>query len=171
MSERDRYLVTTEWLAAHLETPGLRILEGTVFLRPRDDGGSGYRVVPGREEWAAGHIPGSVYADLQNDLSDPRQGLRFMMPLPEQFAEAMGRYGVGDDSEVVLYDRQGNMWAARVVDAASVRFDNARAGRGLEHVAGRGRPVRPAQERLLAPRSRRGRGRGSSPLKRMSWQR
>ncbi|MCI0545347.1 MAG: sulfurtransferase, partial [Actinobacteria bacterium] len=79
MTERDRYLATTEWLAAHLDDPRMRILECTVFLRPRDDGRPGYSVVPGRDEWAAGHIPGSVYADLPNDLSDREQSLRFMM--------------------------------------------------------------------------------------------
>lgn len=113
-SMANQQLATTEWLAENLGAPGLRILECTVFLERRDDGQPGYRVVPGRSAWEEGHIPGSVYADLANDLSDRRQPLRFMMPPAEQFGEAMGRYGVGDDSQVVLYDRQGNMWAARV---------------------------------------------------------
>jgi thiosulfate/3-mercaptopyruvate sulfurtransferase len=125
--DRSRYLITTEELAGNLGRDDLRVLECTVFLRPRDDGKPGYSVVPGREEWAAGHIPGSVFADLHNDLSDRAANLRFMMPPVEQFAEAMGRYGVGDDSEVVLYDRSGNMWAARIWwMLRAFGFDNAR---------------------------------------------
>lgn len=143
MDSRDRYLATTDWLAGHVEDPRLRVLECTVFLRPRDDGQPGYNVVPGRAEWAAGHIPGSVYADLQNDLSDRDQSLRFMMPPAEQFAEAMRRYGVGDDAEVVLYDRQGNMWAARIWwMLRAFGFDNARVlDGGWSAWVTEGRPV------------------------------
>jgi thiosulfate/3-mercaptopyruvate sulfurtransferase len=98
-----------------------------VFLRPRDDGKPGYKAVPATAEFADGHIPGAVYADLANDLSDGAQALRFMMPPASQFAEAMGRYGIGDDSQVVLYDREGNMWAARIWwMLRAFGFDNAR---------------------------------------------
>lgn len=114
MDARDRYLVTTDWLAENLDAAGLRILDCTVYLRPRDDGKPGYAVVSGREDWAASHIPGSGFADLPGDLSDQANPLRFMMPPAEQFAAAMGRYGVSDASDVVLYDRAGNMWAARI---------------------------------------------------------
>jgi thiosulfate/3-mercaptopyruvate sulfurtransferase len=127
MPDRDRFLVTTDWLAAHLGDAGLRILDCTVFLRPPSEGKQGFVAEPGRAEWATSHIPGSVYADLATDLSDRSQSLRFMMPSPEQFAAAMGRYGVGDDSTVVLYDRAGNMWAARVWwMLRAFGFDNAR---------------------------------------------
>jgi len=114
MEDRAKYLVSTEWLAAHISDSTLRVLDCTVFLRPRTDGGPGYAVVTGREEWEQSHIPGSVFADLANDLSDRTSELRFMLPPAEEVAEAMGRYGVGDDSDVVLYDRAGNMWAARI---------------------------------------------------------
>lgn len=127
MAERDLYLATAEWLAEHLGDPAVRILECTVFLLPNEAGRPGYTAVSGRDEWVNGHIPGSVYADLPNDLSDREQPLRFMMPSAHQFAEAMGRYGVGDEMAVVLYDRQSNMWAARVWwMLRAFGFDNAR---------------------------------------------
>jgi thiosulfate/3-mercaptopyruvate sulfurtransferase len=110
---RPDYLVGTEWLAAHLEDPGVRVLECTVYLHPADVPG-GYRVESGRARWAAGHIPGAGFADLVEDLSDRRSSLRFMMPPAAQFGEAMSRYGVGEGVRVVLYDRFVNMWAARV---------------------------------------------------------
>jgi thiosulfate/3-mercaptopyruvate sulfurtransferase len=143
MTERARYLATTEWLGQNLDRPNLRILECTVFLRPRDDGQSGYAVVSGRDEWATGHIPQSVFADIPDDLSDRSQALRFMIPSAEQFAAAMGRYGVGDASEVVLYDRAGNMWAARVWwMLRAFGFDNARIlDGGWQQWSEEGRPV------------------------------
>lgn len=143
MPQRERFLATTGWLAENLGRPDLRVLECTVFLRPREDGRPGYAVVPGRDEWAAGHVPGSVFADLHNDLSDRQSPLRFMMPPPAQFAEAMGRYGVGDDSEVVLYDRAGNMWAARIWwMLRAMGFDNARVlDGGWAKWTAEGRPV------------------------------
>lgn len=143
MDDRDRYLATTDWLAGNLGDPRLRVLECTVFLRQREDGKPGFLVVPGRDAWSAAHIPGSVFADLHNDLSDRSQPLRFMMPGAEQFAGAMGRYGVGDDSQVVLYDRAGNMWAARIWwMLRAFGFDNARVlDGGWTKWLGEGRPV------------------------------
>lgn len=106
-------LVETDWLAAHLGEPDLRVLECTVYLQPADVPG-GYRVESGRAKWAEGHIPGAGFTDLQDELSDRASKLRFMMPPAAQFAEAMSRSGVGDGGRVVLYDRTVNMWAARV---------------------------------------------------------
>lgn len=109
---RPQYLVETDWLALHLDDPAVRVLECTVLLRP--DPTSAYRVESGRAEWAAGHIPGSGFADLTTELSDSASPLPFMMPPPGPFGDAMARLGVGDGVRVVLYDRAVNMWAARV---------------------------------------------------------
>jgi thiosulfate/3-mercaptopyruvate sulfurtransferase len=110
---RPEYLVETEWLAAHLLDPGVRVLECTVYLHPAEVPG-GFRMESGRARWAEGHVPGAGFADLTQELSDRGSPLRFMMPPAAQFAEVMGRLGVGDGVRVVLYDRFVNMWAARV---------------------------------------------------------
>ena len=114
MNLRRDLLVDTAWLADHLNDPAIRVLECTVYLHPAPDIPGGYRVESGRGRWAEGHIPGAGFADLHEDLSDRSSSLRFMMPLAAQFAEAMGRYGVGPGVRVVLYDRSVNMWAARI---------------------------------------------------------
>jgi thiosulfate/3-mercaptopyruvate sulfurtransferase len=105
-------LASTEWLAGELGAEDLRVLDCTVVLRPAGRGG--YEALDARADWEAGHIPGSAYADLTGDLSDPDSPLRFTLPSPERFAAAMGGLGVGEGTRVVLYDSRLNMWAARL---------------------------------------------------------
>jgi len=122
--EHPEYLVETGQLAEQLEDPVLRVLDCTTILHPLPEGG--YRAESGLATWAAGHIPGSGFADLTSDLSDRTSSLRFMMPPPEQLAAAMARLGVGNGTRVVLYDRAVNMWAARVWwMLRAIGFDNA----------------------------------------------
>ena len=109
---RPQYLVETDWLAQHLNDPDVRVLECTVYLYPKPEGG--FRAESGRAKWSESHIPGAGFADLIGDLSDRTSALNYMMPPAEQFADAMGRYGVSQGMRVVLYDRAVNMWAARV---------------------------------------------------------
>ncbi len=104
-------LVSTSWLADHLHDPELVVLDCTVWLRPAE---TGYVSVSGRSDHEAGHIPGAGFADLTGDLCDNSGAIRFDLPSPERFCDAMGALGVGDDSRVVLYDRAMSMWAARV---------------------------------------------------------
>ncbi|MGH7309032.1 MAG: sulfurtransferase [Candidatus Rokuibacteriota bacterium] len=110
--KRPEYLVETSWLADHLEDPAVRVLECTVFLYPKPT--AGVRAESGRAAWAQGHIPGSGFADLTTDLCDQSARLLYMMPPVAAFAEAMSRLGVGNGVQAVLYDRDHNMWAARV---------------------------------------------------------
>lgn len=107
-------LVQTGWLADHLGDPTLRVLDCTVHLSADPMTGAS-RVESGRADWEHAHIPGSSFADLIHDLSDPSI-THYSYPLPPaaRFADVMSRLGVGDDSAVVLYDTRGNMWAARL---------------------------------------------------------
>ncbi|MBM4257671.1 MAG: sulfurtransferase [Deltaproteobacteria bacterium] len=118
------YLVETDWLAEHLNDPNLRILDCTVFLHA--DKTRGYRVESGYQKWQEGHIPGSGFADLTKELSDPHGRFMFTMPSAERFAEAMSRYGVSNGNHVVLYDSLMNIWSARVWwMLRTFGFDNA----------------------------------------------
>ena len=157
---RPQYLVETDWLAQHLEDPGVRVLECTVYLHPDPSLAGGYRVESGRAKWAEGHIPGAGFIDLQEELSDRTSKLRFMMPPAAQFAEVIGRAGVGEGVRVVLYDRFVNMWAARIwwmlrafgFDAAAV------LNGGFRKWTSEGRPVaadagaRPPRRFVARPR-------------------
>ncbi len=71
----------------------------------------------GRAAYAAGHIPGAVFVDLDRWLAGaagPQAG-RHPLPAPEVFAEGMGRVGIGDADTVVAYDDAGGVIAARLV--------------------------------------------------------
>jgi len=105
-------LVSADWLEGHLGDPDLVILDCTVVIEP--DGSGGLRSVNGRANYETGHIPTAGFADLLGDLSDSDSPFDFAMPSPEQFAAAMERLGVSDNSRVVLYDASGSVWAARV---------------------------------------------------------
>lgn len=115
--QNPQYLVETDWLQTHLDDTNLRILDCTVYLPNYFDDSAAEKVeiVSGRENWEQGHIPGSAFADLVQDLCNPHN-TQFMFPMPpaEQFEAAMSRYGVGEGTHVVLYDDMVNIWAARV---------------------------------------------------------
>jgi thiosulfate/3-mercaptopyruvate sulfurtransferase len=105
-------LVSTDWLAGQADRPELRILDCSVVMRTLPDGG--YAFVAGRDEWLQGHIPGSTFVDVLGDLAAKNHSLPMMMPPLEDFAATMESYGVGEGTEVVLYDRSNHAWAARV---------------------------------------------------------
>jgi thiosulfate/3-mercaptopyruvate sulfurtransferase len=70
----------------------------------------------GREQYAAGHIPGAVYASLNDDLSAPRTGTNGRHPLPSQDAlvATLQRLGIGNDTQVVVYDQDSGLYAGRL---------------------------------------------------------
>ena len=75
-----------------------------------------------REAFRAGHVPGAVFVDVDHDLAaahsdesrDATNG-RHPLPSPDDFADAMRRLGIGDDTWVVAYDDTGGMTAGRLV--------------------------------------------------------
>jgi thiosulfate/3-mercaptopyruvate sulfurtransferase len=99
-------LVSTEWLDARLGGPGLRVVDGSWYLP-----------ASGRDaaaEYAAGHIPGAVFFDL-DATSDHATPLPHMLPPAEAFAERMSGLGLSDDDDLVVYDGSGtNLSAGRV---------------------------------------------------------
>ena len=97
-------LVSTEWLAAHLNDPDIRVID--VRWRSRYENGRGISF-DDYEGYVAGHIPGAVFAGMIADLSDPHHPVPDMLVGPEQFARVMGRLGIGDETLVVAYDNMG----------------------------------------------------------------
>ena len=98
-------LVSTQWLAAHLADPDLRVLDASWYL---PDVGRNAKA-----EYGAAHIPGARFFDI-DEISDQRSSLAHMAPPPEKFISRMRAMSVGDGHQVVIYDGSGLFSAARV---------------------------------------------------------
>jgi len=103
-------IVSTDWLADHLRDPDLRVADVRWYLDPARRG---------RDAYAAGHIPGAVFLDVEADLSAPGGGRgsprgRHPWPSEEQVARVMGGAGIGPGVRVVAYDDQSGAIAARL---------------------------------------------------------
>lgn len=69
------------------------------------------------KDYLAGHLPGAVHCDWSRDLSAPPPASghpRWMLLGPAEFAAAMARLGIGDDTQVIGYDAEGGHHAARL---------------------------------------------------------
>jgi len=85
-------LVSTEWVAAHLDDPKVRLVESNEDVLLYD----------------IGHIPGALKIDWHADLNDPviRDYIN-----KEQFEALMKRFGIANDTTVVFYGDKNNWWA------------------------------------------------------------
>jgi thiosulfate/3-mercaptopyruvate sulfurtransferase len=108
--------VSTQWLADHLGSEGLVVLDATVLSISSPPGfGSGTSWLSGLDQYLlTGHIPGAVFADLLEVFSDPAGSFGFARPSLAQFGEAAASVGVDNDTTVVVYDTAAGQWAARV---------------------------------------------------------
>jgi thiosulfate/3-mercaptopyruvate sulfurtransferase len=98
-------LVSTEWLAAHLRDPDLRIDDGSWHMPQlkRD----------ARAEFVDAHIPGAVFFDI-DAIADHATSLPHMLPTEREFSAAVGALGIGTGDHVIAYDVRGVISAARV---------------------------------------------------------
>lgn len=91
-------LVSTEWLAAHLSAPDVRVVDASWHMPA-----SGRK---GREDYDARHIPGAVFFDV-DDIADTSVDLPHMLPAPEKFASKVRKLGLGNGHKIVVYDTDG----------------------------------------------------------------
>jgi thiosulfate/3-mercaptopyruvate sulfurtransferase len=145
------FLIDTETLERQLGDPDLRVFDCTTNLIP--DPKTTYQAVPARADFEKGHIPGAQFIDLQADLSDSNQRLRFMLPSAEAFVATMSRFGVREGTRVVLYSTANPWWATRVWWLLRVfGFDNAAVlNGGWQKWAREGRPVETGPAKLRPP--------------------
>ena len=96
-------LVSTDWLAAHLDD--VRVVDASWYMpnEKRD----------AAAEFEAAHIPGAVFFDI-DAIADRSTGLPHMMPSPDDFSRAVGALGIGNYRMVVVYDGSGIFSAPRV---------------------------------------------------------
>src|SRR6201989_1175474 len=94
-------LVSTEWLAAPIHQPHVKVASATFKL-------PGVLPLP-KVDYVAAHIPGAVFFDV-DAVSDHSNPLPHMFPSAEQFGSDVGALGIGNGDTVVVYDAGG--WVA-----------------------------------------------------------
>jgi thiosulfate/3-mercaptopyruvate sulfurtransferase len=100
-----RWLVSTDWLTERLGQADIVVVDASYYLPTQNRDAVA--------EYLAAHIPGAVFFDI-DDIADHSTDLPHMLPGPDQFAKAVGAFGIGDGDTVVVYDAVGLFSAARV---------------------------------------------------------
>lgn len=142
-------LVSTAWLADHLQAPDVRIIDASWYF-PQEGRDA-------RAEYALAHIPGAVFFDI-DDIADDATDLPHMLPSGVKFASRVRKLGLGDGSRMVVYDQLGLRSAARVwwTFRAMGHLDVVVLDGGLPKWIAEGRPVSdipsPPRERHFTPR-------------------
>ncbi|HEY1722942.1 MAG TPA: rhodanese-like domain-containing protein [Magnetospirillaceae bacterium] len=102
-------LVSTEWLAGHLQSPGVRVVDASWFFPATGK--------TGRVEFEREHIAEAVFFDI-DDIAAPKVAppdgviLPHMMPDARRFAQMVGDLGLGNGNRIIIYDRVGGGSAA-----------------------------------------------------------
>lgn len=99
---RSDALVSTEWLAAHLAAPDVRVVDASYSLDPSRNP---------RADYESCHIPGAVYFDI-DDVADKSSPYKHTLPAPEVFAAKVRKLGLGDGNHLVIYDSNNSLMAA-----------------------------------------------------------
>src|SRR4051794_19994577 len=94
-------LVSTEWLAAHINDANVKVLDASFKL-------PGVLPLP-KDDYLAAHLPGAVFFDV-DAISDHSNPLPHMYPSAEQFGRDVGHLGISNADTVVIYDAGG--WVA-----------------------------------------------------------
>ena len=105
MPGREKWLASTEWLAAHYDDPEIVVVDGSWHLpnSGRD----------ARQEYLEAHIAGAVFFDI-DAIADQSNPLPHMLPSAAAFAKAAGALGVDHRQKIVVYDSVGLSSAPRV---------------------------------------------------------
>jgi thiosulfate/3-mercaptopyruvate sulfurtransferase len=127
-------LVSTDWLAARLDDPNIKILDASFKL-------PGVTPLP-REDFLAAHLPGAAFFDV-DVISDHGIALPHMFPSEGSFGDGVGALGVSNGDTVVVYDAGGWVagprawWMFLAFGHANVRVLDG----GLQKWRAEGRPV------------------------------
>jgi len=142
-------LVSTAWLADHLQAPDVRIIDASWYF-PQEERDA-------KAEYVLAHIPGAVFFDI-DDIADETSSLPHMLPSAVKFASRVRKLGLGDGSRMVVYDQLGLRSAARVwwTFRAMGHLDVVVLDGGLPKWIAEGRPTSdmpaPPRERHFTPR-------------------
>jgi thiosulfate/3-mercaptopyruvate sulfurtransferase len=90
-------IAEAEWLSEALEDPELVLVQ----------------IEAGRETYEVGHLPGAVFVDGYGDFTSERDGVRGLVPLPDELAMTLGELGIEPWHRVIFYSAEKSMWPSR----------------------------------------------------------
>ncbi len=137
------FFVSTEWLATHLNDPGLSVVDGSWYLPAQGRNA--------KAEFEAGHIPRAVFFD-HDTVVQPGSSLPHTLPSPEVFATFAGSMGISQDDTIIVYDGPGLFsaprvwWMFRIMGARDVRILEG----GIDRWTAEGRFVTDKPTRIAA---------------------
>ena len=108
----ENILVSTHWLADHIDQPNLRVVDIRGHVLPATQPLPHY--YHHADDYAKSHIPGAVFVDWIHEITDPADPRHAQIAPPERYAGVMRRIGVSEDTFVVAYDDAAGMFAARL---------------------------------------------------------
>ncbi|MDQ3247594.1 MAG: rhodanese-like domain-containing protein, partial [Chloroflexota bacterium] len=101
-------LISTAELVPQLDDPDWMIVDCRFVLN---------EPAVGRQKYLEAHIPGAIYAHLDEDLSGPPlagQSGRHPLPTVETFAETLSAWGIDANTQVIAYDDASGVYAGRL---------------------------------------------------------
>ena len=105
MEDDFKNIVSTDWLAQHLEAPDIRIIDSSWYF-PQEKRNA-------EQEFLECHIPGASFFDIDK-IKDNYSDLPHMLPPSAMFNSTVRKLGIGDGHKVVIYDGLGMRSAARL---------------------------------------------------------
>jgi thiosulfate/3-mercaptopyruvate sulfurtransferase len=146
---RASLLAETAWLVQHLDDPEVAIVDIRGAIKPATAPRPHYSAKRGA--YLEAHIPGGVFVDWTEDIIEPEAPVHMTLAGPARFKALMERLGIGDQTDVVVYDDSGGLaprlwWALNYYGHGGVRLLDG----GWTKWLAEGRPVTAA---LPAPRS------------------
>jgi thiosulfate/3-mercaptopyruvate sulfurtransferase len=89
-------LVDTQWVVDHLEDPNVRFID-----------------VGSADNYAAGHLPGAVYVNVGDEMTNPEDSTRGQILTQDALSALLSRLGVTEETNIVFYDNNSNLQATR----------------------------------------------------------
>lgn len=139
------FFISSNELAEALKARSVKIVDGSWYLPAMNR--------DAKAEYEAARIPGAQYFDI-NAIADTSIDLPHMMPSPEVFSDAVGKMGISETDEIVVYDGVGVFssarvwWTFRTMGAKNVKIlaggSDAWKAAGLEMETGAPKSVTPA---------------------------
>ena len=143
MAAKSPFVVSPDWLQAHLKDPGLTIVDASWYLPAQNRNA--------RAEYETAHVPGAVFFD-QDVVVDPASDLPHALPSPLEFERHASAMGIARDDTIVVYDGPGMFsaprvwWLFRAMGAPNVFVLDG----GFDNWKAEGRPVTDAPTKIAA---------------------